>query len=241
MTVLRSLRDGLIIEPSRLRLTDCQKADPAIQRGELQTTPVEIHFHGQGLPSSACEPQFAKEVHILLHCRHPNVQLMIGFSPYPDGHRLVMERVWGSVSAALSSEPLGTASATEIAAQVASAVEFVHQRHIFHGSIGIDSAMLLSHPGMRPVTAKLGNFAFAKWNIHDQTILAADVRALIVFIYNLFTTKPIERVEHAPTGLEVSGFDSRYLADFAISAPSAQVLAEMMPGLPEVVELVTVG
>jgi hypothetical protein len=190
---LQSLLWSLLIAPSRLRRADHRGADSVPRHFEMGTTPVEIHNHWEGTSRSLAEQQFREEVRMLLNCRHPNVHLMIGFSRFAEGPVLIMERVWGSVAAALESGPLGNAAALIVGAQIASAVQHLHNRHVHHRAIGIESVFLLTQPAQGPVIAKLGNFAEARADY--QRSVALEVRSLLALIYNLFTTQPSQRVE----------------------------------------------
>jgi serine/threonine protein kinase len=182
----------------------------------------------------AAEKQFREQVRVLLMCRHPNVHYMVGVSRFADAPRLVMEQAWGSVSAALISGPLGHAAALSIATQIASAVRYLHLRGILHRAIGIDNVMLLAPPVSGLAIAKLGNFASASRDTHDRGLLAVDVRALIVFVYNVFKEKLEDCLPFPAT---------RYEMRTTAGLPKAlfQFPAELVHELPEITLLVTQG
>ena len=92
---------------------------------------------------------------MLLKCRHPNVHYMLGVTRFADGPMLVMEHVWGPVSAALSSGPLPHGVPLSIATQTAAAVTYLHHLGILHHAIGIENVMLLARPTSGQAIAKL--------------------------------------------------------------------------------------
>jgi serine/threonine protein kinase len=87
---------------------------------------------------------------------------------------------------ALRIEPLLPQTAAGIAAQVASALEYLHDKGIHHGQVGTRSVLLLENPRKRHLTAKLGNFALARLRVKNTTLQERDTHNFGVLIYNLF-------------------------------------------------------
>ena len=110
----------------------------------------------------------------MLESRHPNVLFMVGFS-LDDAPLLLTERAWGSVMAALRMAPLACETAVHVAAQVASALHFLHERSILHDYILIRNVLLLAPQESPRVTAKLANFGRAKLDVRDSKVLAEEV------------------------------------------------------------------
>jgi serine/threonine protein kinase len=204
----------------------------------LIKTPVEIHLRGEPFRAGLAFYRLRREVSILLKCRHPNIHLLVGFSKFADGPCLVLERVWGSVSAALNVEPFSAALARSVASQVASALCHLRSLKIYHSRIDTDAVLLVAPPALQPVTAKLGNFASARI-VKDvfSSFFAADVRALIAFIYNLFATTAAERVLLDHTANDVN----RPLPGAGVPEVVAKTTAAWTPDLADVASLLLRG
>jgi serine/threonine protein kinase len=156
------------------------------QRADLRMTSVDLHSRHD---HAKTKRDISREINVLLECRHPNVQLMLGVCiDHPEGPVLVMERAWGPVSAALGSGPAPTLPAIITATQISHALLHLHDRGIQHGQVGKQS-VFLHHPGWAsPVTAKLGNFAHANFIFDENTMLEDDIISFGVFLYDLFAT-----------------------------------------------------
>jgi serine/threonine protein kinase len=125
---------------------------------------------------------------MLLNCRHPNILFMLGFAlDFPAGPVLVMEKAWGAVAAALPL-PVHTAPrhAMNIAVQVLSALHYLHERKISHGSLGIHTVLLIQSPQEGRATAKLANFSKAKDSVTEVEVFRGDLLRLGAFMCNLF-------------------------------------------------------
>merc|ERR1719235_2198002 len=100
----------------------------------MDAAPVEI-LRDTSLPPGEAERKLRDELRVLMHCRHPNIQFLFGYSCTGVGLRLVMERAWGSISDALDSQEFGIAVALTVGSQIASAVQYLHARFIFHRAV----------------------------------------------------------------------------------------------------------
>jgi serine/threonine protein kinase len=151
----------------------------------LRTTPVDLQSRGG---ASDPKKQIMAEANMLLACRHPNIHFMLGVAlDYVDGPVLVMEQAWGSVMAALRSGPLRLEASARITKQVASALEFLHDRKIRHGQVGTRNVLLLESPlSSAAIVAKLANFGTATQLVNDTAALGSDMLNFGVFMYNLF-------------------------------------------------------
>ena len=194
-TLLKSVQ----IEPDRIT-----SAHPnAVRVLAWGTAHVDLHFrdvdengnyisgYGNTLPlnsitSSKPGESLQKEAAILLSCRHPNILQMIGTVKLA-GNRtaLVMDRTWGTAQLALKQNALSRRVAINVAAQVASAQQYLHSIHIQHGAIRTASVALLNDPQDEKsvVTAKLINFRYAK---PDPMASETDILRFVVFVCNLF-------------------------------------------------------
>jgi hypothetical protein len=94
--------------------------------------------------------------------------------------------------------------------------------------------MLMSHPASGHTIAKLGNFSSATLDIRDRSLLAVDVRALIVFVYNLFITKFSDCV-HFPVHEQDTHREG------ALPAALFQFSGEFVEAFPDLVLLVMNG
>ena len=147
-------------------------------------TSVDLHSREDHAYS---ERDIARELKVLLECRHPYILLMLGVCvDYAEGTVFIMERAWGPVTRALQSGPLPVQPAIAIATQISSAVLYLHDRGICHGQVGKHSAFLLFAEWEGPVTAKLANFTHAKLLVDDYKPLVDDITSFGVFLYDLF-------------------------------------------------------
>ena len=156
-----------------------------IQRVNFRKTCVDLHSRGE---YSNPKEIVLDEASVLFECRHPNILLMLGFClAFSKGPVLIMERAWGTLTAALRSGPLPLQPALSISSQVASALLYLHDRGMLHGQVRTNSVFLVSTGSASPVTAKLANFATIKHNAGDCT-LAGDVLSFGVLLHDLFAT-----------------------------------------------------
>jgi serine/threonine protein kinase len=156
-----------------------------IQRVEFRKTCVDLHSRGE---YSNPKEIVLDEASVLFECRHPNILLMLGFClAFSKGPVLIMERAWGTLTAALRSGPMPLQPALSIASQVASALLYLHDRGMLHGQVRTNSVFLVSPGSASPGTAKLANFATIKRNAGDR-ILAGDVLRFGVLLHDLFAT-----------------------------------------------------
>jgi serine/threonine protein kinase len=168
---------------------------------------VDLHSRG----GSSALNLIVQEARVLLEFRHPNILFMLGVVlDYPEGPTLVMEQSWGSVMAALRSGPVCVGAGVKIAKQVASTLNFLHIRNIFHGQVGTRTVLLTENLRKMFIIAKLANFSSAQLNVKDEAILGRDIRSFGVFLYHLFA----KRYSGAGPGLEeLSRFSLQELQD----------------------------
>merc|ERR1711924_69934 len=124
------------IDPAALRIHDDTNIAGAFReiqpvRAFLHRAPVHLHPRAQELAQHEATKAIVHEVKTLLRCLHPNVLCLFGFVyDLHGGTALVMEPAWDSVAAALHSGSVSALSATQISAQVISALRFMHSRRI---------------------------------------------------------------------------------------------------------------
>ena len=102
--------------------------------------------------------RFQREARALASMNHPNIGAIHGLEVESDKHYLVLEFVAGeSLDARLARGPMDTAEATEIAIQIASALEAAHDQGIVHRDLKPANIMLTPEG-----TAKVLDFGLAR-------------------------------------------------------------------------------
>jgi len=179
--------------PNAVRVHAWGTARVELHFRDLDENGTYLHSYGgslalKSIASSEPADRLQKEAAILLSCRHPNILQMIGTTMLA-GNRpsLVMDRTWGTAQLALKQKALPGRVAINIAAQVASAQQYLHSVRIKHGAIRTASVALLSdpHDEKSVVTAKLANFRYAKT---DKLAAETDLLRFVVLVCNLFVT-----------------------------------------------------
>jgi hypothetical protein len=126
-----------------------------------------------------------KEASILFALRHPAIITAFGTTVYVEGPALVLEPSFCSVASALESGPKSKPFGVRVASQIASAVQYLHGRRIFHNAIEAETVLLL-HGSEKDPIAKLTNFAHATRNNRDSGAAIKDIESLGGFISLLF-------------------------------------------------------
>jgi Tol biopolymer transport system component len=77
--------------------------------------------------------RFRREAHVLASLNHPNVAAIYGFEEGPEGRALIMELVEGeTLGERLARGPLPLEEATDLAKQIAEAIEYAHDQGVIH-------------------------------------------------------------------------------------------------------------
>jgi hypothetical protein len=124
-----------------------------------------------------------KEALLLCGLRHASIISIIGTTGLQEGPALLFEPTFCSVASALEKGPKSKSFAVRVAAQIASAVEYLHRRSICNGAIDAYNVVLL-HGFEKDPFAKLSNFSHsARMTRRSQ---GKDIESLEIFIGLLF-------------------------------------------------------
>lgn len=94
-----------------------------------------------------CRELFIREARLASEISHPNVVSVVDFGEDPNvGAYMVMDLLDGE-NLAEAKGPISVRRACDVLAQVADALDAIHQRGIVHGDIKPDNVMLVEEPG----------------------------------------------------------------------------------------------
>jgi serine/threonine protein kinase len=132
--------------------------------------------------------QTEQEASLLFSLHHPSIISIVGTTVLQEGPALILEPTFCSVASALEKGPKSRPFAVRIAAQIASAVKYLHRRGVCHGAIDAENVLLLHGSELDPL-AKLSNFSCCTRDTQQSQAARMDIEKLEVLINLLFRNK----------------------------------------------------
>jgi hypothetical protein len=138
----------------------------------------DVHFDQKILANTM------KEATLLSRLRHPSIISLIGTTIFPEGPALVLEPTFCTVASALENGPKSISFGVRVAAQIASAVDYLHGNRLYQCAADIHNVCLL-HASEQDPCAKLSNLSRCRRG-NPKSDSIQDVESLGVFIGLLF-------------------------------------------------------